>query len=755
MPRWCQVLGVFRSAWRHAGVAMVLFAVGLAPAWGAQKVRVGVYQNSPKVALSEAGRPEGIFIDLIEAIADKEGWELEYVPGTWSEGLERLGRGDIDLMPDVARNQEREALYAFHQEPVLASWNQVYTRQGSGLRSMLDLEGKRVAVLSGSVQERQFEQMAESFSLVVEWVPQPDFDAAFAAVAQGHADAVVTNRFFGVRNATRYGLEDTAIIFSPFRLFFAAPPADHEALLQAIDRHMVDFKRDSGSVYYKSLRRWSVDEVRSATPAWLLPVSVAVLGILFAAVTWVLMLRRQVALRTHELRQRNREVLISNETLRAIGSRRDLDGVLQEALRGALALTDLDGGVLCLRDESLDALRVGARLWSDKSAALQAPQGAEGCEAQCPAVFKTLPQGQRHAVLSADDPAVPRDCSGGCDPRVRWNAYFTLQVQDRVLGVLCLFSLRQEPPSGMVLKLVEDLCGPVALAIENAHLYGQAQQHALELEQRVDDRTRALAQANEQTLQAMHRAQDADRIKSAFLATMSHELRTPLNSIIGFTGILLQGLAGPFNTEQGKQLGMVRDSARHLLALINDVLDISKIEAGELRVACDPFDVSRSIEKVSAIVHPLAERKHLTLHVQVDPEVGAMVSDERRIEQVLLNLLSNAVKFTEHGAVTLLAKRIDDFRLDEQSEVSPAVRVSVTDTGMGIKEEDMALLFTPFRQIDSTLARKHEGTGLGLAISRRMVELMGGRIEARSTWGQGSTFTVTLPLHAKPVLEAA
>ncbi|WP_198673211.1 ATP-binding protein [Simplicispira lacusdiani] len=740
--------GVFavREAWRAVGLCLLALWLS-APAWGAEKVRVGVYQNSPKVSMSASGKAEGIFIDLIEGIAASEGWEIEYVAGTWTEGLERLGRGEIDLMPDVARNQEREALYAFHQEPVLSSWNQVYARRGSGVRSMLDLEGKRVAVLAGSVQERQFEQMASSFSLVVEWMPLPDFDAAFAAVEQGHADAVVTNRFFGVRNALRYGLEDTAIIFSPSKLYFAAPLGGRQDLLQAIDRRLIAFKKDSNSLYYKSLRRWSVDEVRAATPGWLLPVVAAFMAALMAAVAGVLLLRRQVALRTAELRQRNQEMQTINDILRAIGGRRDLDGVLQEATRGAMALSGFDGGVLCLRDASRGSLRVGARLHA-LPLVDHFDDGMPLCDAGCPAMLDVVGNDKRHALLSADDPGAHTACGNVRDPSVRWNAYFALQVQERTLGVLCLFSRQADPPQSEVLKLVEDLCGPVALAVENAHLYQQAQEHAQELERRVEDRTHALAQA-------MHRAEDADRIKSAFLATMSHELRTPLNSIIGFTGILLQGLAGPLNPEQGKQLGMVRDSARHLLALINDVLDISKIEAGELRVGCAPFDLARSIQKVGALIAPLADKKHLALDIQVAPGIGTMASDERRVEQVLLNLLSNAVKFTDSGSVTLRAEPVEDFRPVGAPGPVDAVRLSVTDTGPGIKEEDMALLFTPFRQIDSTLARKHEGTGLGLTICQRMVGLMGGSIEARSTWGQGSTFTVTLPLQAVPMEETA
>jgi PAS domain S-box-containing protein len=242
-------------------------------------------------------------------------------------------------------------------------------------------------------------------------------------------------------------------------------------------------------------------------------------------------------------------------------------------------------------------------------------------------------------------------------------------------------------------------------------------------------------------------AEAADRIKSAFLATMSHELRTPLNSILGFTGIILQGMAGPLSDEQRKQLEMVRGSARHLLALVNDVLDISKIEAGQFEVACEPFDLRRSIAKVVATVRPIVDRKKLTLRIHIVPELHQAVGDERRFEQIVLNLLNNAVKFTERGEIALHAELIQEGNARPGAASKSAIRLRVADTGVGIKPEDLASLFQPFRQLDSGLSRKHEGTGLGLAICRRLAELMGGTIGVDSIWGQGSTFTVTLPLN--------
>jgi PAS domain S-box-containing protein len=255
-------------------------------------------------------------------------------------------------------------------------------------------------------------------------------------------------------------------------------------------------------------------------------------------------------------------------------------------------------------------------------------------------------------------------------------------------------------------------------------------------------------QAAEAARAEQARAEAADRVKSAFLATMSHELRTPLNSIIGFTGVLLLELAGPLNAEQHTQLGMVRTSARHLLALVNDVLDISKIEAGQLEIGHAPFPVARSIAKVVDLVSPTAQKQGVTLRATVAPEVGTLVADERRVEQILLNLIGNAVKFTDRGEVVVAADVVADPPSADWPAGRPCLRLRVVDTGIGIRAEDLPSLFQPFRQIDAGLSRRYEGTGLGLAICARLAHLMGGRVEAHSQWGEGSTFTVTLPLEA-------
>ncbi|MBP0905682.1 PAS domain-containing protein [Mariniflexile gromovii] len=231
------------------------------------------------------------------------------------------------------------------------------------------------------------------------------------------------------------------------------------------------------------------------------------------------------------------------------------------------------------------------------------------------------------------------------------------------------------------------------------------------------------------------KAQSADLMKSAFLATMSHELRTPMNSIIGFTGILLKEFAGPLNEEQKKQLSMVKASSEHLLRLINDVLDISKIEAGKLKVFHYPFNYLTTLEKTIDFLDPQASKKGLVLKTEISRMDITLNSDERRIEQVLLNLLSNAIKFSNKGTIKVKVDVEDDMLVTQ-----------VIDQGIGISKKNINKLFMPFIQLNGGLSRSHEGTGLGLAICKNLIEKLGGTIEVHSKVGEGSNFIFKLPI---------
>jgi signal transduction histidine kinase len=282
--------------------------------------------------------------------------------------------------------------------------------------------------------------------------------------------------------------------------------------------------------------------------------------------------------------------------------------------------------------------------------------------------------------------------------------------EGQLLGAL---AVNRKSPGGFapeVIELLQTFAAQSALAIQNARLFRE-----------IEDKSRQL--------------EAASRHKSEFLANMSHELRTPLNAIIGFSEVLAEQMFGPVNDKQSDYLGDILESGRHLLALINDILDLSKIEAGRMELEIGEFDLPAAIDNTLTLVRERAHRRGIVLERAVDEGLGKISADERKVKQVLLNLLSNALKFTpEGGQVAVRATTRDEM-----------AEVSVTDTGVGIAPEDQATVFEEFRQV-GTAEKKAEGTGLGLAISRKFIELHGGRIRVTSMLGRGSTFAFTLPL---------
>lgn len=253
----------------------------------------------------------------------------------------------------------------------------------------------------------------------------------------------------------------------------------------------------------------------------------------------------------------------------------------------------------------------------------------------------------------------------------------------------------------------------------------------------------------EQTLQEKNvELENASLAKDRFLASMSHELRTPLNAIVGFTGTLLMKLPGPLTAEQEKQLRTIQASSRHLLSLINDLLDLAKIESGKVELNAEILDCRAVIEDVSTTLRPLAEGKGLRFEIRIPADELPVQTDRRSLTQILINLANNAIKFTNTGSVRIeLAARRDNG--------SPLAEIAVVDTGIGIREGDKAKLFQAFMQVDSSSTRAYEGTGLGLHVSQKLAHMIGGQIRFESEQGKGSTFYVSVPLVEEAIRHAS
>ena len=419
-----------------------------------------------------------------------------------------------------------------------------------------------------------------------------------------------------------------------------------------------------------------------------------------------------------ELEARKRQLAQSVGELRALGdvgqtisSTLDLEKVLETIVSHAVQLSGTDCGVIYEYDEAAKAfyLRASHRMEEEAVEAVRATPVRVGEGATGRAVIMREPV-QLPDMLDQREYSATR--ARPLLTRLGYRSLLSVPLlrEQQIMGALTVWRRQIGEFKPEVVNLLQTFATQSALAIHNARLFRE-----------IEDKSRQIEAAN--------------RHKSEFLANMSHELRTPLNAIIGFSEVLQEKLFGDLNEKQAEYTSDILTSGQHLLSLINEILDLSKVEAGRMELELTSFDLPLAIDNARTFVRERAVKHGITLDVDVDDRLGEYVGDERKIKQILLNLLSNAVKFTpEGGRICITANKTDN-----------GAEISVSDTGIGIPPAEQPTIFDEFRQVGGEYAHKKEGTGLGLTLAKKFVELHGGKIWVESEVGKGSTFTFTLP----------
>lgn len=529
-------------------------------------IYVGGYNNPPKVYPNGNNSYVGIFPDLLQYIASQENWNLVWVTCEWSVCLQKLESNQINVMIDVAYDQQRAQHFDFNTVPVISNWAQSYEQSGENFSKIDDLQGSTIAVLNGSIHTNGpngIINLLHNDNISVNYIYAQNYQQVLELVNNKTADLGIVNRLFGLYSENQYAnIKRSFLIFDPVDLFYAFynNSALTKELIPIIDNYLFKLENEPNSQYFKILNKYLhnlelTPQAKEILPTWVLPALALIILIVFLLLGFSFIFKHQLNERTKELKD----------------------------------------------------------------------------------------------LVKHQDEEIKRQ-------------------------------------------------------------------------------TKDLLETNE-------RLKEVDHLKSIFLASMSHELRTPLNSIIGFTKVLLMGMSGELNEEQQKQLTLVENNSEYLLSLINDILDISKIESGTVQLDYEPFNVNKLLEEQVELAKPLIKDKELQIKLNMPNEIVTN-SDLRRVKQIVFNLLSNAIKFSNEGTINISLNKKDEKYFE----------VIVEDQGIGIEERHLKDLFQPFFQagIDST--NKFEGTGLGLYICKKLVNLLKGELTLNSEYKVGTRVTFYLPI---------
>ncbi len=771
-----------------------------------RKVRVGIYENRPKVFTSETGRPSGIFTDVLGEIAQKEKWELVYVPCEWPECLLALEEGRIDLMPDVAFSPERNREFDFNKELVIESWSQVYVRSGAAVQNLSDLNGRQLALLKDSIQQGVLEQMMNGFGYKVTFVQTHSYEDAFSLVANGTADAAVSNHFFGDYYCREYGLVKSAIIFNPVALYCATAPGRNTDLLMTIDRHLKSMKSEPGSIYYKALGKWMERPPTVVVPQYLYWVMGVIGGLLALAFVFVVLLRIQVRTKTRHLVQANETLRESENNYRNLFETMAQGVVYQDAEGAIISANPAAERILGLSLDEMRGLKSvdprgravredGSPFPGEEHPAMVALRTGKAVSGVIMGVYHSKTDETRWILVDA----TPDFSPGGTRPSQVYTMFADITDRKRAEESLRnqhreLAQIFDTLPDALVYADVEQRIvrvNPAFVRIfgyepgavigkKTAVLYKRTE----DFEEQGRKRYNVDALPSYEPYDVDYRRANGEVFTGETVGSSIFNSKGELVGMFGLVRDISERRRLESQLEQAQKMESVGRLAGGVAHDFNNLLSII-LGYGEMLLNDFPHE-HPSYESLENIVQAAMRAKDLTrqllafsrkqvlemhpvnvnnvvtgferllrrvigediaLELTLATDPCRVVADTGQLEQVFMNLAVNARDAMPDGGTLTIETALTELEetyTANKPDITPGeyVMISISDTGHGMDTGTLEHIFEPF----FTTKGKEKGTGLGLATSYGIIKQHGGSIWVYSEPGIGTTFKIYLPL---------
>jgi signal transduction histidine kinase/ABC-type amino acid transport substrate-binding protein len=709
-------------------IGLIFLALSLpTDVWGDIDLRVGVFQNPPLTFVDKQGKAQGMFVDILREVADRENWTLQFFQGSFAENLKHIRQGKIDIIAGLSPTTGRKEFIDFTQSELITTWAQAYVRPGTKLESITDLDGKRIGILGKGVSIKILADMCKGFDAQCSILAMTDNDATIAALINGKIDVGVVANVYGNLRELDADIQRTPIMFNPFKMHFGIRKSGDPVVMMTLDRYLSQWKADPASHYYRAFDKWVGKEVVAAEiPRWVLWLLFGLGTAIAIGLIWTISLKRQVLARTSDLADRE-------------GKYRKLNEELEERV---------DDRTKALRQNEETLLFVSQRSWEKSGEAFfQSLVNFLGKSLNVDYAFVDvlLPDGKTARTVSLyaigqnpdnfeyDLKYTPCDNVIGksvcCYPERIQQMFpkdeLLVDMDAESYAGIPLWDSKREP-IGLIAVMDRKPLIDQERIITVLQLVAVRAAHELE-------RTRFDAAM----FSAKEDADKANEAKSQFLANMSHELRTPLNAIIGYSEMLKEKTFGPLGDDKNiEYVSDINSAGTHLLSLINDVLDLSKIDAGKEEVSAQETDITAVLSGCVEMLKVLAVERHIEVHQDIPNFFPTIRVDSRHLSQVFINLLSNAIKFTPDGGSVDVKAAV---------EKDHSVTIKVIDTGVGISAEELPKVMEEFERAGEVLTRSQPGTGLGLPLTKKLAELNGGTVTLESEVGRGTTVTVRFP----------